>query len=120
MVEHKLTIDEKARNTHGPMHIFKYTTENLGIIFVIYIFIQFNKDLFIYLGTALISKYFPPIEENHAEKIAINREDIAIDINYLVKGLCPGLQMDVYHIGFPSLHLIPITVSKINILNEYY
>lgn len=30
MVEHKLTADEKARNMHGPMHIFKYTKKNLG------------------------------------------------------------------------------------------
>lgn len=35
MVEHKLTMDEKIRNTHGPMHIFKYTKENLGIMCVL-------------------------------------------------------------------------------------
>lgn len=63
------------------------------------------------IGAVSISKYFPPIEENHAEKIAINREDICVDVDDLVKGLCPGLQLDVYHIGFPSLYLIPITVS---------
>lgn len=62
------------------------------------------------LGTVTISKYFPPIEENHAQKISINREDIYVEIADLVKGLCPGLQMDVYHVGFPSLYLIPITV----------
>lgn len=56
------------------------------------------------------SRFFPPIEESHAEKIAIYREDIAVDIDNLVKGLCSGVQMDVYHIGFPSLHLIPVTV----------
>lgn len=72
------------------------------------------------IGTTTISKYFPQIEENHTEKISINREDIGVDINNLVKGLCPGIQMDVYHIGFPSLHLIPITVSKMNILIELY
>lgn len=31
MVEHKLSADEKNRNKHGPMHIFKYTKENLGM-----------------------------------------------------------------------------------------
>lgn len=31
MVEHKLTIEEKNRNAHGPMHLFKYTKENLGM-----------------------------------------------------------------------------------------
>ncbi|XP_029346579.1 5'-3' exoribonuclease 1 isoform X2 [Acyrthosiphon pisum] len=91
MVEHKLTADEKNRNTHGPMHLFKYSKKNLG--------------------TGSISKYFPSIEDNHAEKIAIHREDIFVDISDLVKGLCPGLQMDVYHVGFPSLHLIPITAQ---------
>lgn len=66
-----------------------------------------------------ISKYFPSIEENYAEKKAIYREDIAVDIDNLVKGLCPGLQMDVYHIGFPSLHLIPITVCSNCFIFEY-
>lgn len=31
MVEHKLSLDEKNRNTHGPMHIFKYVKENVGM-----------------------------------------------------------------------------------------
>lgn len=31
MVEDKLTVDEKNRNTHGPMHLFKYTKANLGM-----------------------------------------------------------------------------------------
>ncbi|XP_025419892.1 5'-3' exoribonuclease 1 isoform X2 [Sipha flava] len=91
MVEHKLTPDEKKRNEHGPMHSFKRSKKNLGAI--------------------SISKYFPSIEENYADKIAINREDIAVDIDNLVKGLCPGVQLDVYHIGFPSLHFIPITAQ---------
>lgn len=39
MVEQKLTIDEKNRNTHGPMHIFRYTNANLGM-YMLYIFIQ--------------------------------------------------------------------------------
>lgn len=62
-------------------------------------------------GTGSISKYFPSIEDSHAEKIAINREDIFVDKGDLVKGLYPGLKMDVYHVGFPSLYLIPITVN---------
>lgn len=35
LVENKLTIDEKNRNKHGPMHLFKYTQKNLGM----YVFI---------------------------------------------------------------------------------
>lgn len=31
MVEHKLTADEKSRNTHGPMHLFMYNKKNLGM-----------------------------------------------------------------------------------------
>jgi len=31
MVEHKLTADEKNRNTHGPMHLFMYTKKSLGM-----------------------------------------------------------------------------------------
>lgn len=31
LVKHKLTKDEQNRNTHGPMHCFKYTKENLGM-----------------------------------------------------------------------------------------
>lgn len=31
MVENRLTVDERNRNSHGPMHIFKYTEKNLGM-----------------------------------------------------------------------------------------
>lgn len=34
MVEHKLTVDEKNRNAHGAMHLFKYTEENLGMYII--------------------------------------------------------------------------------------
>ncbi|XP_050547911.1 5'-3' exoribonuclease 1-like, partial [Daktulosphaira vitifoliae] len=91
MVEHKLSDDEKKRNSHGPMYLFKYTKENMGIV--------------------SNSKYFPPIQESHAHRILINREDIAVDPNDLVKGLCPNVNLDVYHVGFPTLHLIPITAE---------
>lgn len=114
MVEHKLTVDEHNRNSHGPMHVFKYTKENLGMFVCVLVYVDkiIHTICIIYcLGTLSISRYFPAIEENHSEKIAINRMDIAVDINDLIKGLYPGLQMDIYHIGFPSLHLIPITVS---------
>lgn len=67
------------------------------------------------LGLVSNSRYFPPIEESHCEKLTIYREDIAVDINNLVKSLCPGINMDAYHVGFPSLNLIPITVG----LNVY-
>lgn len=77
----------------------------------LYYIMYFFYTLFC-LGPVSISKYFPPIEENHAEKNLVNRESLAVDIDDLVKGLCPGVQMDVYHIGFPSLHLIPITVCS--------
>lgn len=63
------------------------------------------------VGLVSTSKHFPPIEESHAIKTPIYREEFAVKIDDLIKGLCPGLQMDVYHIGFPSLHLIPITVN---------
>jgi len=39
MVEHKLTADEKSRNTHGPMHLFMYTKKNLGMCMILYIYI---------------------------------------------------------------------------------
>ncbi|XP_050548279.1 5'-3' exoribonuclease 1-like [Daktulosphaira vitifoliae] len=91
IVEHKLSDDEKKRNSHGPMYLFKYTKENMGIV--------------------SNSKYFPPIQESHAHRILINREDIAVDPNDLVKGLCPNVNLDVYHVGFPTLHLIPITAE---------
>lgn len=72
------------------------------MLFIIFIF---------RIGIVSTSRYFPPIEESHANKTPIFREEIAVKIDDLIKGLCPGLQMDVYHIGFPSLHLIPITVK---------
>jgi len=72
------------------------------VLFIIFIF---------RIGIVSTSRYFPPIEESRANKTPIFREEIAVKIDDLIKGLCPGIQMDVYHIGFPSLHLIPITVK---------
>lgn len=34
LVENKLTPDEKNRNSHGPMHFFQYTKENLGMYII--------------------------------------------------------------------------------------
>lgn len=90
--------NEKVPSIHYKHCIFTFI-HNLLLLYI-----------FLFLGTVSISKYFPSIEENHAEKKLVYRESLVVDIDDLVKGLCPGVQMDVYHIGFPSLHLIPITV----------
>jgi len=46
MVEHKLTIDEKNRNKHGPMHLFKYTKKNLGMC----VYILFKYKMYYFLS----------------------------------------------------------------------
>ncbi|OAD52342.1 5'-3' exoribonuclease 1 [Eufriesea mexicana] len=86
----KLTPEEQARNQHGPMCLFLYTKQDLGIY----------KS----------PEYFPDII-NHATMKLINREDIFVPREKLVRGLCPGVNLDIYHFGFSSLRYIKHTAK---------
>lgn len=70
MVEHKLTTDEKNRNKHGPMHIFKYTKENLGMGFSIIYFIYINLVYYLYFVQARFQfqNIFPLLKKTMLKK----------------------------------------------------
>ncbi|XP_021920765.1 5'-3' exoribonuclease 1 isoform X2 [Zootermopsis nevadensis] len=89
--EDLLTKEERRRNSHGPMLIYKYTEEDLG---------QYAAP-----------EYFPPLKSNHALVCKKIRDEIHVDRSRLVRGLCPGVRLDVYFPGFPTLKHIPHTAS---------
>ncbi|PSN30434.1 5'-3' exoribonuclease 1, partial [Blattella germanica] len=84
-----LTEEERNRNSHGPMHIYTYTEENLGVYEA--------------------PQYYPPIKVNHAAVQRVSRSDIHVEHSRLVKGLCPGVRLDVYFPGFPTLKHLAYT-----------
>ncbi|XP_046669351.1 5'-3' exoribonuclease 1 isoform X2 [Homalodisca vitripennis] len=85
--EHELTDEEKSRNKHGPMQVYTYTPENQGS----------------YIAPA----YFPALSNHHAHLENVPREKLYVENSKLVKGLCPGARLDIYHCGFPTLKHIP-------------
>ncbi|KAL7641450.1 UNVERIFIED_CONTAM: hypothetical protein RMT77_007321 [Armadillidium vulgare] len=87
-----LNLDEKSRNTHGPMFIYKYSSENFG---------EYKAP-----------KYFPPIGVNHAKVQEVWREEWDIHPTKIIKGLLPNLNLDVYYPGFPHLQYIKHTFEK--------
>lgn len=86
----ELLEEEKERNKHGPMCIFTYTDEDM--------------DLY------SVPEYFPSIQ-SHAKCQLVNRDDILVPEEKLVKGLCPGVKLSVYFPGFPTLQHIEHTAT---------
>nr|CAD7397262.1 unnamed protein product [Timema poppensis] len=86
-----LSPDEIQRNTPGPMLEYSYTLEDLG---------SYESP-----------GYFPALANNHAKMVKVYREEIYVDRSKLVKGLCPGVKLDVFFPGFPTLKHIPYTSS---------
>ncbi|XP_076236219.1 5'-3' exoribonuclease pacman [Calliopsis andreniformis] len=86
----KLTPDEQERNKHGPMYVYSHTNENMGVY--------------------KAPEYFPDIV-SYASVQLINREDIFVPREKLVRGLCPGVKLDTYCPGFPTLRYIKHTAK---------
>ncbi|XP_016845549.1 5'-3' exoribonuclease 1 isoform X1 [Nasonia vitripennis] len=84
----KLTPEERKRNSHGPMSIFTFIEKEQGIYEA--------------------PEYFPSIR-SYAQMMLVNRDDILVPLERLVKGLCKGVQLSVYYPGFPTLQHIPHT-----------
>jgi 5'-3' exoribonuclease 1 len=78
-----LTLEEIKRNTHGPMLVYEYVEDDLGV---------YNAP-----------DYFPNIVRNQARCTSINVEDIRVPKEKLVKGAYPGARFDVFYPGFPTL-----------------
>ncbi|XP_008193749.1 5'-3' exoribonuclease 1 isoform X2 [Tribolium castaneum] len=77
-----LTPEEAKRNNHGPMLVYEYTDEDLGV---------YEPP-----------SYFPKVV-NRARCTPVNIEDIRVPKDKLVKGAYPGVVFDVYYPGFPTL-----------------
>lgn len=91
----KLTPEEKQRNSHGPMLIYNYTSESRG--------------------PYPAPEYFPAILESHAEILKLNYDDILIPKDKLVKGAYPGVRLNVYYPGFPTLKHLKYKVGHTEI-----
>lgn len=81
----ELTPEEQKRNKHGPMCVITYTEADLG---------RYEAP-----------QYFPSIQ-SHARVVLLNREDIEVPREKLVKGLCKGVNLNVYFAGFPTFQHI--------------
>ncbi|CAH1131010.1 unnamed protein product [Ceutorhynchus assimilis] len=85
----ELTEEEVRRNTHGPMLVYTYT----------------NKDL----GKCDAPEYFPPIQRVHCKEEKFEIANLRVPINKLVKGAYPGITMDLYYPGFPTMKHLKYT-----------
>jgi len=79
----KLNPAERKRNNHGPMMIFSFS-ETQGERYE-------------------APEYFPPIEKNFSKAVEVFRAEWDLPITKLKKGLLPGVRLDVYFPGFPTL-----------------
>ncbi|XP_043669186.1 5'-3' exoribonuclease 1 isoform X2 [Vespula pensylvanica] len=86
----KLTVEEHERNKHGPMYMYSYDKEILGLCHT-------PRNL--------------PVTENHAQVKIINCEDIYVPKDKLVKGLHPRIKLDLHFPGFPTLKYIKHTAN---------
>uniref|UniRef100_A0A2P2I0F3 5'-3' exoribonuclease 1-like n=1 Tax=Hirondellea gigas TaxID=1518452 RepID=A0A2P2I0F3_9CRUS len=80
---HRLSADENRRTQHGPMFLFTHTPLNLG--------------------TYKSPGYFPNVGANHASLSKVFRAEWEMEREQIYKGLCPGVRLDLYFAGFPTL-----------------
>lgn len=79
----ELTDEEVKRNTHGPMLVYNYADEDLGVYEA--------------------PSYFQPVNPNRAKCTPVYIEDIRVPKEKLVKGAYPGAKFDVFFPGFPTM-----------------
>lgn len=79
----QLTADEIKRNSHGPMLIYNYTSISLGL----------------YESPG----HFPNVTKNYAQCERVFCDDIRVARDKLIKGAYPGVLMDVFYPGFPTM-----------------
>lgn len=78
----KLTAEEEARNKHGPMCLYTYSDE-----------IRSTQKATIYFSEFT----------NYAQLTLINRDEIFVPREQLIRGLSPGFNLELYYPGFPIL-----------------
>lgn len=80
-------MEEQARNKHGPMCLYSYTDE-----------IEELTIRSVHKATI----YFPEFI-NYAQVKLMNRDDIFVPREQLIRGLSPGFDLNLYYPGFPIL-----------------
>ncbi|XP_029050758.1 5'-3' exoribonuclease 1 [Osmia bicornis bicornis] len=86
-----LTPEEQRRNKHGSMYCYTHSTQSMG-------------------RYEAVSEHFHDFVST-ANVVAINREDIIVPREKLVKGLCNGVQVELHFPGFPTLQYIQHTAT---------
>ncbi|XP_063901508.1 5'-3' exoribonuclease 1 isoform X2 [Zophobas morio] len=85
-----LSIEEVKRNQHGPMLVYEYTDDDLGVYEA--------------------PSYFPSVQ-NQARCIPVDMEEIRVPKEKLIKGAYPGACFDVFYPGFPTLKHLRYTAE---------
>lgn len=75
-------MEEQARNKQGPMCLFSYSEEAGSV----------HKTTI----------YFPEFI-SHAQVKLMNRDEVFVPRERLIRGLSPGFDLDLYYPGFPIL-----------------
>ena len=98
----RLSQDETARNSHGPMWIGTFSHEDQGP----------------YPAPA----FFPTIEKSHCKFERVFREKWDVPIEKLRKGLMKGAKLDVFFPGFPTLkhikHIAQLHKSSVRVFEQ--
>ena len=98
----RLSSEESARNTHGPMWIGTFTSEDQGP----------------YPAPA----HFPTVERSHCRFERVFRAQWDVDIENLNKGLMAGAKLDVFFPGFPTLkhirHVASLNKSSVRVFEQ--
>ncbi|XP_029664328.1 5'-3' exoribonuclease 1 isoform X1 [Formica exsecta] len=97
----KLTAEEQARNKYGSMCLYTYNDAIRSV--------------------QKATTYFPEFI-NCAQLTLINRDEIFVPREQLVRGLSPGFNLDVYYPGFPILrhlqHTAHLEKAKVKVFQQ--
>ncbi|XP_026751467.1 5'-3' exoribonuclease 1 isoform X2 [Galleria mellonella] len=87
----RLTDEELKRNSHGPMLVYNWTPESLGV--------------------AEAPKYFPRVTNNHASERCVWRHELAVPEDQLRRGMLPNARRDLLFPGFPTMRHLKYKAS---------
>ncbi|KAG8182018.1 hypothetical protein JTE90_013950 [Oedothorax gibbosus] len=88
MVNKSLTDEEKKRNSHGPHLLYTYCEKPSGPI------------------PSFLPGHYPDLSFVHAKLTEIDQDFFRLDPDSIYKGLCKGVVMDKFIIGFPTLRTL--------------
>ncbi|XP_036149459.1 5'-3' exoribonuclease 1 isoform X2 [Monomorium pharaonis] len=97
----RLTMEEQARNKYGPMCLYSYTDE---------------------VGSVHKATLYFPEFTSHAQVKLMNRDDIFVPRERLVRGLSLGFDLKLYYPGFPILrhldHKAHLEKAKVKVFQQ--